>query len=64
LEPLPFAVMRTTLGYDKDEKKRNIWVSIHAPALGMTGHRWFESKRLYCFNPRARMGRDNYIIHF
>jgi len=33
-------------------------VSIHAPAWGATGLDCRASKKLGCFNPRARVGRD------
>jgi len=33
-------------------------VSIHAPAWGATAYQLFGILNIYCFNPRARVGRD------
>ena len=36
-------------------------VSIHAPAWGATSRNWAVVRPQKCFNPRARMGRDNLV---
>ncbi len=38
-------------------------VSIHAPAWGATKSAFRPSRFIHCFNPRARMGRDDYSFH-